>query len=191
MASSPIFRMNFWPHCEGFSKERTLTAVQFAGVPLTMTYRGLFSAVRRGLVAATALLIALSTPASGDVLTDGREGKVVMIDFWASWCVPCRRSFPWMNDMLRKYGDQGLVIVAVNLDKERAAADAFLAEVPAEFEIEFNPDASLAKAYGVEGMPTSFVLGRDGQLIAQHLGFKVKKQDEYEAVLVAALGDTP
>ena len=183
--------MNFWPHCEGFSNEHTLTAVQFAGVPLKMTYRGLFSAVRRGLVAATALLIALSTPASGDALTDGREGKVVVIDFWASWCVPCRRSFPWMNDMLRKYGDQGLVIIAVNLDKERAAADAFLAEVPAEFEIEFNPDAALAKAYGVEGMPTSFVFGRDGQLVGRHLGFKVKKQDEYEAVLVAALGDAP
>ena len=92
--------------------------------------------------------------------------------------------------MLEKYADDGLVIVAVNLDKDRAAADAFLAENPANFEIRFDPEGSLAREFGVEAMPNSFVYGRDGELVARHLGFKVKKQDEYEAVLVKALGDT-
>ena len=147
--------------------------------------------LRRGLLAAAAMLAVLSAPASGDSLVSEREGKVVVVDFWASWCVPCRRSFPWMNDMIDKYADDGLVVIAVNLDKDRAAAEAFLAEVPGNFEIEFDPDASIAREYGVQAMPSSFVFGRDGELVARHLGFKVKKQDEYEAVLVKALGDTP
>ena len=144
---------------------------------------------RRWLVAATAVLMVVSAPASADSLVSGREGKVVVVDFWASWCGPCRRSFPWMNAMIEKYSDDGLVIVAVNLDKDRAAADAFLAEIPAQFAIEFDPEAAIATEYGVEAMPSSFVFGRDGELVARHLGFKVKKQDE--AVLVKALGDTP
>ena len=147
--------------------------------------------LRGALVAAVAALVVFSSPASGDSLVGAREGKVVVVDFWASWCVPCRRSFPWMNAMLEKYGDDGLVIVAVNLDKERTAADEFLAEVPANFEIHYDPDASIAREYGVEAMPSSFIFGRDGELVARHLGFKVKKQDEYEAVLVKALGDMP
>ena len=147
--------------------------------------------LRRVLVAATALLVVHSASASDESLISGREGKVVIVDFWASWCVPCRRSFPWMNEMLERYGDKGLVIIAVNLDKDRPAADAFLAETPANFEIEFDPKAAIAREYGVEAMPSSFVFGRDGELVARHLGFKVKKQDEYEAVLVNALGGMP
>lgn len=147
--------------------------------------------LRRVLLVATAMLAALSAQASGDSLVSEREGKVVIVDFWASWCVPCRRSFPWMNAMIEKYADDGLVIVAVNLDKERAAAETFLAEIPANFEIEFDPEASIAREYGVEAMPNSFVFGRDGELVTRHLGFKVAKQDEYEAVLVNALGVTP
>jgi peroxiredoxin len=96
-----------------------------------------------------------------------------------------------MNEMVGKYSDRGLVVIAVNLDKDRAAADTFLSEVPADFEIHFDPDASLAREFGVEAMPNSFVFGRDGELVARHLGFKVRNQDEYEAVLVEALGDTP
>jgi thiol-disulfide isomerase/thioredoxin len=122
---------------------------------------------------------------------DDYAGKVVVVDFWASWCVPCRRSFPWLNSMHAKYADDGLVVIGVNLDTERADADSFLADYPARFRIHFDNDAALAKTFGVEAMPTSYVIGRDGQIVAQHLGFKTKKQDEYEAVLAAALGEQP
>ena len=144
-----------------------------------------------GVLATLFLAPAAAGVSSDELQLDAYDGKVVIVDFWASWCVPCRRSFPWMNEMVAKYADQGLVVIAVNLDKERAAADAFLSEVPADFEIRFNPDASLAREFGVEAMPNSFVFGRDGELVARHLGFKVKRQDEYEAVLVQALGDMP
>ena len=118
------------------------------------------------------------------------RGKVVVVDFWASWCVPCRRSFPWLNGMQDRYGGEGLVIVGVNVDRERENANAFLEDFPARFRIVFDPDAGLAKEFGVQGMPSSFIIGRDGQPRGGHIGFKVKKQDDYEAAIVAALQET-
>ena len=115
------------------------------------------------------------------------KGKVVVVDFWASWCVPCRRSFPWLNQMQEKYGDEGLVIVGVNMDSDTAEAQKFLQEFPADFTIIYDSDRALGKQYGVEAMPTSFVIDRNGEIVANHLGFKVKKQDEYEQVLVETL----
>ena len=144
-----------------------------------------------GVLATLTLGAAAAAPDSEELQLDAYEGKVVIVDFWASWCVPCRRSFPWMNEMVEKYADQGLVVIAVNLDRDRADADAFLADVPANFEILFDPDASLAREFGVEAMPNSFVFGRDGELVARHLGFKVKKLPEYESALLEALGETP
>jgi thiol-disulfide isomerase/thioredoxin len=119
------------------------------------------------------------------------EGKVLWVDFWASWCVPCRRSFPWMNEMHRKYSEQGLQIVAVNLDMERALADGFLKEIPAEFAVRFDPDGKLAKQFDVQAMPSSFVLDGSGQVIAAHYGFKLADADEYEKQIQAALKGQP
>lgn len=118
---------------------------------------------------------------------DAQRGKVLILDFWASWCVPCRRSFPWLNSMHDKYGDDDLVIIGVNVDSERAEADRFLAEYPARFRVHFDGHGELAAKFGVEAMPSSYVIGRDGQIRTRHLGFKVQRQDEYEAAIVAAL----
>ncbi len=115
------------------------------------------------------------------------EGKVVVLDFWASWCVPCRRSFPWLNEMHAKYGSDGLVIIGVNLDQERSEAEAFLQEFPAQFQIHFDESKELATEYEVVAMPSSYLLGPDGEILRRHYGFKVKKQEEYEAAIVAAL----
>ena len=117
------------------------------------------------------------------------EGQVVVLDFWASWCVPCRRSFPWLNAMHAKYSSQGLVIVGVNVDNDPAAAAAFLKEYPADFQIHYDTEAVLARQYDIQGMPSSVVIGRDGEIDETHIGFKVKRQNEYEAALVAALNE--
>ncbi len=138
---------------------------------------------------ATTLLLVYGTTVRAEDSLDLSEyhGKVVLLDFWASWCVPCRRSFPWMNEMQQKYGDSGLVVIGVNMDAEPDAAQAFLGNYPAEFEIIYAPDGALAREFGVIAMPSSFVIGRDGEVTTRHLGFKVRKQNEYETDLVSAL----
>ena len=115
------------------------------------------------------------------------EGRVVWVDFWASWCVPCRRSFPWLNSMQRKHGPAGLQIIAVNLDKDRALADGFLAEVPAEFALRFDPTAALAKEFGVQTMPSSFLIDADGNVLARHFGFRAADTAAYEQAIETAL----
>lgn len=115
-------------------------------------------------------------------------GKVVLVDFWASWCVPCRRSFPWMNDMQSKYADEGLVIVAVNVDNDPQAAQRFLDEYPPDFQVWYDRDRALARRFEVVAMPSSFLLDTEGQVVERHLGFQVLRQDEYEAAIRAALG---
>lgn len=115
------------------------------------------------------------------------KGKVVWVDFWASWCVPCRHSFPWMNKMQQKYGGQGLQIIGVNLDNDRKAADAFLDATPAAFTLKFDPAGALARKYDVQAMPSSFLLDASGDVIAKHFGFKLAEVDQYEAQIRAAL----
>src|ERR1700757_77516 len=98
---------------------------------------------------------------NGDVALESFRGKTVLVDFWASWCGPCRQSFPWMNGLEKRYGDKGLAIVAVNLDKDREFADNFLAEVPAEFTVAFDPSGRTAESYKVKAMPTTFLISPD------------------------------
>ena len=115
------------------------------------------------------------------------RGKLVYLDFWASWCGPCQQSFPWLAQMHDKYYEQGLRIVAVNLDRNRAAAERFLARLPAPFEVVFDPEGVQAERFGVSGMPHSFLIARDGRLLSNHIGFLTGEQAPREAAIVAAL----
>lgn len=141
------------------------------------------------VVALVSIFSSLSNAGDGVDLTD-HKGKLVLLDFWASWCVPCRRSFPWMNEMQEKYADEGLVIIAVNVDNDPSDAEEFLQKYPANFLIAYDDDRQLVRQYAIEAMPSSFLIDRDGTLVQNHLGFKVAKTDEYEAAIVAALGKT-
>lgn len=115
------------------------------------------------------------------------KGQVVYLDFWASWCAPCRASFPWMNSLQQRYQAQGLKIIAINLDKERVLADKFLKNTPANFTIAYDPEAIYAEKFGIKGMPTSLIIGRDGKLIGTHTGFRKEKIAKYEAAILQAL----
>jgi|tagenome__1003787_1003787.scaffolds.fasta_scaffold19910136_2 cytochrome c biogenesis protein CcmG/thiol:disulfide interchange protein DsbE len=123
---------------------------------------------------------AASAEISNGPLLDGLKGKVVLLDFWASWCDPCRRSFPWMSEMQRRYAGSDLLVVAVNVDQDRKAADQFLAAVPAGFRVEFDPAGTLATQFGVTAMPMSFLIDRKGSVRERHTGFReaVKAQRE-------------
>jgi cytochrome c biogenesis protein CcmG, thiol:disulfide interchange protein DsbE len=115
------------------------------------------------------------------------KGKVVYLDFWASWCGPCRQSFPWMNEMQAKYGPRGLVVLGVNLDTRRDEADKFLAQTPARFTLAFDPKGESPKAYAIKGMPSSVLIGPDGRVIDQHAGFRDDDRKALEDAIVAAL----
>lgn len=108
------------------------------------------------------------------------KGKVVYIDFWASWCGPCRQSFPWMNELHRQKADDGLVILAVNLDQERELADQFINELNPAFNILFDGSGVLATEFKVTAMPSAFIVGRDGKVRIKHLGFHKEKRLQYE-----------
>ena len=120
------------------------------------------------------------------VNSDSLAGKVVLVDFWASWCEPCRKSFPWMSDLYRRHAADGLAIVAINLDKDRDKADAFLANNPVPFVVAFDPTGKTAEDYRVTGMPSSFLLGRDGNILETHTGFDPRKAAAFESHIVEA-----
>ena len=131
-----------------------------------------------------------ATLAADDPLDLARlKGKVVVIDFWASWCVPCRQSFPWLNEMQAKYRDRGLVIIGVNVDRERVEAERFLQQTPADFKIVYDPEGNLAARYQVPRMPSSYVIGPDGQQAGVHIGFRSGMREEREAELERLLAN--
>lgn len=125
---------------------------------------------------------------AGAVRLDQYKGKLVYLDFWASWCGPCRHSFPWMNDMQAKYGPQGLQVVGINLDAKTDDARSFLAATPARFVIAFDPAGAAPRQYGIKGMPSSVLIGPDGKVLFEHSGFREADRVELESRIRAALG---
>ena len=124
---------------------------------------------------------------AGTTSLDDFAGKVVYVDFWASWCGPCRQSFPWLNEMQKQFGAKGLVVVGVNVDKKREEAQKFLADTPAQFTISYDPQGKTPRDWQVMGMPSSFLVGRDGKVRLVHAGFREADRPELEAQIKAAL----
>ena len=115
------------------------------------------------------------------------QDKVVYLDFWATWCAPCRASFPWMNEMREKYKSEGLQIVAVSIDADRVLARRFATELGARFEVGYDPEGNVADLFDVNVMPTSVILGKGGTVIEVHKGFNEAKKVDYENAIVSAL----
>jgi thiol-disulfide isomerase/thioredoxin len=126
-----------------------------------------------GRAAICALLVAVGAPAVSAAPLDlsALRGRVVYLDFWASWCGPCRQSFPWMESMQKAYEAQGLTVLAIDVDHDRADADRFLKIFHPDFEIRFDPYGSWAEEFKVSGMPTSVIIDRHGAVRFTHVGF--------------------
>jgi len=108
------------------------------------------------------------------------KGQVVYVDFWASWCKPCRKSFPFMNSLQKKYGKQGLKVIAVNLDSDKDSAKTFLQKNIAKFTVAYDADGETPEQFGLTVMPTTYLVDRQGNLVNVHKGFKKSQTDVIE-----------
>lgn len=151
---------------------------------------------RRFLAGLAGLLLSAQAvaapPAAHDVPQPLQQfaGKVVYVDFWASWCAPCAESFPWLNTLQEKFGNR-LVVVGVNVDENQKDADRFLKRHPAQFAILRDPQGAIAAHYDIPGMPTSLILDEKGALVHLHSGFRSAETGEYEAAIAQALAGNP
>jgi thiol-disulfide isomerase/thioredoxin len=123
----------------------------------------------------------------GTVSLAALAGKVVYVDFWASWCGPCRQSFPWMATMQTRYAAKGLTVVAINLDKDRNAAETFLVEHPAPFLVAYDPLGKTAEAFHVSTMPSSYLIGPTGAILRSMAGFDAAEAGAVEQAIREAL----
>ena len=135
----------------------------------------------------TVSLIAIPSAYAESLDLSAYKGKVVYLDFWASWCTPCRLSFPWMNELQQMYGREGLVVIGVNVDHDRALADQFLQSSPSQFKIVYDPNGTIATKYNFKDMPTSILIGRDGKIHYTHAGFFPNREGSYLSDLKALL----
>jgi cytochrome c biogenesis protein CcmG/thiol:disulfide interchange protein DsbE len=133
----------------------------------------------------------LPTGGGPPIALDNLRGQVVYVDFWASWCGPCRRSFPWMNELQQRYADRGLAIVAINVDKKRADAERFLQANPAHFSVVYDPEGATALAYDVPGMPSSYLIDRRGRVVDAEPGFRDERKGAREAAIAKLLAAPP
>lgn len=153
----------------------------------------------RFLIAALSIVAAVATASAarvpdfilatdrGPLKLEDLRGKVVYLDYWASWCGPCRETFPFMNELQARYRDKDFVVIAVSVDSDPAAAHRFLAQHPADFIVAYDPDGTTASALRVRGMPTTFLIDRRGEIVTTHIGFRESDKDKIEREIKSLL----
>ena len=137
--------------------------------------------ITRGFLGLLGVLLIGPIVQAADLDLSAYRGKVLYVDFWASWCGPCKQSFPWMQTMKDTYDRQGLTVIAIDLDMDRADADKFLDRFRPTFEVRFDPKGKLAAFYKVHAMPSSVLIDRHGVTRFTHEGFRPVDGAAYEA----------
>jgi len=162
-------------------RRRVLRATSFAAFLLAV------NVTLAAAIGDAAPAFALPAAPGGTIALEQLRGHVVYIDFWASWCAPCRRSFPWMNEMQQRYAGRGLVVVAINVDTKREDAERFLRQFPAEFMVAYDGTGATPAAYGVKAMPSSYLVDTRGRIAGIELGFSEARRATLEARIRALL----
>lgn len=127
----------------------------------------------------------------GTMLTlESLRGRLVYVDFWASWCAPCLQALPALDALYRKYGDQGFTVLAVNVDTQRKPALALLDRLQPGYPVVFDPEGRWPGAFGLRGMPCGYLLDRNGKIVYYQAGYKASDLPRLEAAIVRELGDT-
>jgi len=124
-----------------------------------------------------------------DITLGQFAGKVVYLDFWASWCGPCLTSLPLYNELYHRYRDEGLEVIGITVDDPIEDGLEFLADTPLDFPLPADPEGEVMDLYSVFGMPTSFLIGRDGIVRLVHMGFRDGDIAEIEEAIKQALAE--
>ncbi len=119
------------------------------------------------------------------------KDKVLYVDFWASWCEPCAKSFPFMNELNHDLKEQGLQVIGVNLDENLNEAKLFLEKNPANFATATDTDQQCAKKFGLKAMPSSYLVDRSGVIRQVHLGFRPGEAKEFRVLVEQLLAEKP
>jgi thiol-disulfide isomerase/thioredoxin len=120
---------------------------------------------------------------------DALRGQVVYVDFWASWCVPCRQSMPALDALYRKHGPAGFAVVGVNKDVSEDDAKRFMQRVPVGFPLVADEGDGLARAFGVKAMPSGYLVDRKGIVRSVHRGFTAETATALETEIQSLLGE--
>lgn len=108
------------------------------------------------------------------------RGEVVLLNFWASWCGPCRQEMPLLDSLQQRYSKLGFSVVGVNVDKDSALADKMLRDIPVTFPVLLDNTGSVSASYNVSAMPTTVIIDRDGNMRYLHKGYKPGYEQDYE-----------
>ena len=117
------------------------------------------------------------------------RGKVMYVDFWASWCAPCAKSFPFLNALQEKYADKGLQVLAINMDEQPAASLDFLKQHPAQFSLASDLLGQCAENFAVEAMPSSYIVDKKGIVRHVHVGFRPDEAEPLHGLLEKLLAE--
>ena len=139
--------------------------------------------VNAGELSGPAPDITLKSTTGQNIRLADYKGKVVMVNFWASWCGPCRQEMPLLEKMHNDYKDAGFVLLGVNVDAEAADRDKFLAETPVTFPVLDDSENTATEVFGVEAMPSSYFVDKNGNLAHLHKGYKPGEEAAYIAVI--------
>ena len=163
----------------------SLVALAFAGCAATG------SGAAHPLTARPAPTVTVTSPNGEAYRPTDAKGKVLFVDFWATWCGPCKASFPRIDGLYKQHKDKGLEVVAINEDEERSKVPEFLADTKATFPIAFDKDGKAAQAFGVQTMPSSFLIDRRGVVRFAHSGYHPEEAAQIEAEMKALLAESP
>jgi thiol-disulfide isomerase/thioredoxin len=159
-------------------RPRWALAARLAGCGLAVILSGAASAdaIAPG---AAAPAFQLHSSGSADLSLSDLKGQVVLINFWASWCGPCRQEMPVLEQLYKKYKGAGFTLLGVNVEPKSADAEGFLKSTPVSFPILFDTDSKVSKLYEVSGMPSTVILDRAGKVRYVHHGYKPGEESEY------------
>ncbi|MFN7983887.1 MAG: TlpA disulfide reductase family protein [Vicinamibacterales bacterium] len=163
---------------------RAIALALFSGLLFTALFTSLAAATPKDLPSLT-----LHTLDGKTVTTADLKGKVVLLDFWASWCIPCRKSFPEVDKLSREFEQKGLTVIAVSVDEQRKNAESFLSQYPHSMTIALDDKGTAAQAFDLQGMPSSLIVDRTGHIRYTHMGYTDKTIAQFRTEIAQLLAE--